>query len=122
MNSLIRQWGYWIAETDKSQLVEAASLELRTNRSAILPLLERLRDPLRFEDDEEGALKVKTIHQAAPPYADQLLARYVLNPNELAGWHKREEKEAKKSGMKKADPPKAARPEGHAAEQPSHLK
>jgi hypothetical protein len=95
MNSLIRQWGYWIAETDKGQLVESASLELRANRSAILPLLERLRDPLRFEDDEEAALKVKALHQAAPIYADQLLERYVLNPKELAWWRGQEQEEKK---------------------------
>jgi hypothetical protein len=121
MNSLIRQWGYWIAETDKSQLVEAASLELRTNHSAILPLLERLRDPLRFEDDEEVALKVKTLHQAAPLYADLLLGKYILNPKELAWWHEREDEEEKKYGDNKAVPLEAARVEATPSEttQPS---
>ncbi len=73
MNSLIRQWAHWIAETDKGQLVDATALQLRDNKSAVLPLVERLRDPLRFEDHEEVALKVKALRQMAPIYADQLL-------------------------------------------------
>jgi hypothetical protein len=116
MNALIRKWAYWIAETDKGQLVEAASLELRTNKSAILPLLERLRDPLRFEDDEEVALKVKALNQAAPLYADQLLEKYLLDPRELAWWHEKREEEQRKEQEKKGIPPKAASPEATQSE------
>jgi hypothetical protein len=63
MSSLIRQWGYWIAETDKSQLVEATAVELRSNRTAILPLVERLRSPLQLTEKEEVLLRDKILDQ-----------------------------------------------------------
>ncbi|MGE5375636.1 MAG: hypothetical protein ACM3XO_11325 [Bacteroidota bacterium] len=115
MNALIRKWGYWIAETDRSQLVEAASLELRANKSAILPLLERLREPLRFEDDEEIALKVKALNQEAPLYADRLLEKYLLNPKELVWWRRKKDEERRKllleAAMPEAAPPETAQEE-----------
>jgi hypothetical protein len=69
MSSLIRQWAYWIAETDKGQLVDATALQLRDNKSAVFPLVEQLRDPLQMDRDQEVRLTVKALRQAAQPYA-----------------------------------------------------
>ncbi len=102
MSSLIRHWVYWIAEADKGQLVDATAEQLRNNKSAVLPLVERLSDPLRFDDHGEVELKVKTLNQLVPIYADQLLDKYLLNPKEREWWleEKMRDQEKKKDEAK----------------------
>ncbi len=101
MSALIRKWAYWIAETDKSQLVDATALQLRNNKSAVLPLVEQLRDPLHMDHDQEVWLTGKALRQAAPAFADQLIP-VLLSAQEIELLRRDEQSKPEPSASKAA--------------------